>query len=97
MSITVNLLNRDLVISDRFKEILTETIFDCLRADFLVDGAPMQGETISYLITEVRDRTRTNFPTRLCDAESVFEALGFKVISDARSAYRNQRATIVTL
>ena len=89
-SMTIRLWNRDLIISAAQAERLTTWILDYLAS------RKSGEESISFLIGEIRCGTKMGFPTRLIDAETIFEALGFTLRREYKETRRGPHIVLRT-
>jgi hypothetical protein len=87
----VELWNRTLILTDAQVTRLQDFILEWISKR--QDGR----ESVSYLVSIIRQDMRVKFPTRQIDAESMFEALGFKLDRAYAANSRCIRATYVTL
>lgn len=74
------------------------------RSRVLVNGVPKHGQSISYLVSSIRDETRfSKLPSNSSDQESMFQALGFGVSRTANppkkfsSEFTSRKITAVYL
>lgn len=72
----VRLWNRDLRVSSQQQQVLTDYIL------LKLTKAKDERESVSHLIREIRWDTGLQFPTRMIDAETMFEALGFTLVRE---------------
>jgi len=87
----IRLWNRDIrITSDQENRII----------DFVLthlSNTPKGRESLSFMIEEVRRGTRMKFPTRLSDAETMFEELGFTIRKVYKYATKKQIAAFEEL
>jgi|KBSMisStandDraft_5_1062788.scaffolds.fasta_scaffold155232_3 hypothetical protein len=81
MTLEVNLWNRDLLVSEAQRDRMVDYILTHL------SRCPQGRQSVSFLTDMVRMETRLKFPTRMTDAETMFEALGFTLVREGRVTY----------
>ncbi len=70
----VQLWNRDVEVSEDQQQRLIDYVLDRL------SRTTDERESVTHMVTCIRSYTGIKFPTRMVDAEKMFEALGFTLM-----------------